>query len=114
MFPLMHEADRHHPKTMVVGARTADRSVYFVLSELQERRVQATDAFLAVYDPDLDTGHIYLRNGRSDDVTHVAGGMYELGGECYRPADLPLEKAIPVAAFFFAWQAFYPASEFPG
>lgn len=112
-FPVLHESDAFHAKEMVVGARTADRSGYFVLSELERDRVQATDSFLAVYDPDLDTGYIYATDGEEPAVTPAGDGTYELGGDTHAAADLPLDRQVSVEAFFFAWNAFYPASESP-
>lgn len=110
MFPLMHDSDRHHAKEMVVGARTEDRSAYFLLEELAGDRIQRTDSFVAVYDEDLHTGHLYRV---SDDVAVTArdDGRYELDGETYRASELPLEKPISLEAFYFAWNAFFPDSE---
>ncbi len=112
IFPLMHSSDRHHEKEMVVGARTSDRSVYFVLSDLARARVQSTASFVAVYDPGLDAGHLYLRGDEDPEVLPRGNGMYELGGQVYAASDLPLTSAISVEAFFFAWYSFYPESEF--
>lgn len=114
IFPLMHESSRHHAKRMVVGARTAERSVYFVLDELARDRVQATESFLAVYDPTLITGQIYATPGDEALAPEPApGGMYRLNGESYAADELPLERVVPVESFFFAWIAFYPESETP-
>lgn len=113
IFPLLHESARHHEKEMVVGARTSDRSVYFVMADLARAGVLSTSNFVAVYDPGLDVGYIYLTGGRSVDVRRVGDGAYELDGERYRADQLPLDRTIPVEAFFFAWNAFYPESEFP-
>lgn len=113
IFPLMHSSGRHHEKEMVVGARTAEHSAYFVREALEREGVQSTANFLAVYDPELDTGHVYLRDGRAPTVEPRGDGTYELDGETY-PADaLPLEKVVAVEGFFFAWNAFYPESETP-
>lgn len=114
IFPLLHESRRHHAKEMVVGARTAERSVYFPMHDLAKEGVLSTPHFVAVYDPGLDTGSIYRTDGEAVAVRRVAAGVYELGGERYGPEELPLERTIAVEAFFFAWHAFYPASEFPG
>jgi hypothetical protein len=113
IFPLMHASDRHHEKEMVVGARTHDRSVYFVMADLARDRVQETDSFLAVYDPELDTGYIYLRDGEAPEVTPRRDGRYSVGGQAYAADALPLEGLVSVEAFHFAWHAFYPASETP-
>ena len=113
IFPVMHPSDRHHEKEMVVGARTADHSAYFVIADLKRDRVQATSNFVAVYDPDLDTGYIYVTDGKAVQVLPGTGGQYEFAGASYAAGALPLEPAIPIEAFFFAWNAFYPRSEFP-
>lgn len=39
-------------------------------------------------------------------------GEHEGEGESYAVGELPLEPVMAVAAFFFAWYAFYPGSEF--
>jgi len=113
IFPLLHESGAHSPKAMVVGTRTAERSAYFVRDELAEDRVQRTDHFLAVYDPGLDTGHIYRLTGEAPEVSPVGEGRYEVDGEQYAADDLPLESVVSVEGFFFAWHAFYPDSETP-
>jgi hypothetical protein len=114
IFPLLHESGRHHDKEMVVGARTSDRSVYFVMADLAREGVLSTANFIAVYDPSLDTGYIYRTDGEAVDVRRVGDGAYELDGGRYRADQLPLERTVPLKAFFFAWHAFYPESEFPG
>lgn len=111
IFPLLHDSGLHHSKEMVVGGRTSERSVYFVLADLARERIQATDSFLAVYDATLGTGHIYAIDGQSPRVSARADGAYEVDGEVYAPDALPLESVIPIEAFFFAWHAFYPDSE---
>jgi hypothetical protein len=113
MFPLMHSSGLHHQKEMVVGARTADRSAYFVMKDLARDRILATASFLAVYDPDLDTGYIYVRGGQNPDMEPLVGGGYRVGGQVYAADALPLEQVVSVEAFFFAWNAFYPDSETP-
>lgn len=113
IFPLMHESDRHHPKAMVVGARTAERAAHFLLEELARERVQRTEIFVAVYDPELDTGHIYLRGDSDIEIRPGPRGRYRVGERTVRADALPLEKPVPVEAFHFAWHAFYPGSETP-
>lgn len=113
IFPLMHDSDRLHAKTMVVGGRTAERSVYFVLDELARDRVQATENFVAVYDPVLHTGRIYANGGEVPEIAEAADGRYQMAGETYEADELPLKSVIPIEAFFFAWHAFYPDSESP-
>lgn len=113
LFPLMHSSPLHHQKEMVVGGRTAERSAYFVMSDLARDRVLATPGFVAVYDPELDTGYLYVRNGDELDIAPLADGRYQVDGETHSPDALPLEPVVSVEAFFFAWNAFYPDSESP-
>ncbi len=113
MFPVMHRSDHHPAKEMVVGARTAERSAYFLLAELAREGVQRTAGFLAVYDSALDTAHIFDVSGREVRVTARGDGVYEFEGATYSAADLPLPEVVPVEAFHFAWHAFYPNSETP-
>jgi hypothetical protein len=111
MFPLMHSSPLHHQKEMVVGGRTAERSAYFVMSDLARDRILATASFLAVYDPDLDTGYIYVRDGENLDIEPLNDGRYQVRGEAYAPDALPLEQVVSVEAFYFAWNGFYPDAE---
>lgn len=113
IFPLMHSSDLHHPKEMVVGARTDRHSAYFVMSDLARDGMQSTANFLAVYEPDLNTGYIYVTGGREVAVEARGNGTYGLGGKTYAADAVPLPKAVSVEAFFFAWNAFYPQSETP-
>jgi len=82
-------------------------------AELERERVQSTENFLAVYDPALDTGHVYATAGDQPGVAPAAGGRYEMAGEAYPAGELPLERLVSVEGFFFAWHAFYPESETP-
>jgi hypothetical protein len=107
----MHESSRHRSKTMVLGARTATRSAFFVLSDLVRERVQATDNFLAVYDPRLDTGYIYVREVATPLPVAREEGKYLYAGALHRADGLPLAQPVAVEAFLFAWHAFYPNSE---
>lgn len=113
IFPLIHDSNAHHPKEMVVGARTSERSAYFVLDQLAEESVQRTGNFVAVYDPDLHRGVIYAADEEGPAVTPQGGREYEVDGETYDVEELPLERLASVEGFFFAWHAFYPDSETP-
>ena len=109
IFPLMHESDAHHPKEMVVGARTAEASVHVVLDDLKTHRVQQTGSFVAVYDASFSTGHIY-RADVLPEITPLEDNRYAIDGETYAPDALPLDALVSIEAFFFAWNAFYPSS----
>ena len=109
----MHESRRHPGKAMVLGARTATRSVFFVLSDIARDRVQSTPGFLAVYDSRLDTGYIYVREGDTGVPVARDDGQYEFQGKIHDADALPLAQPVAVEAFHFAWHAFYPRSESP-
>lgn len=113
LFPLMHNSNRYHAKTMVVGGRTENGSAYFVLDELRDQGVQVTESFLGVYDPVLDTGYLYRTEEDLGRISPAGDGSYEMNGQLHPAGELPLERVIPVEAFFFAWNAFYPDSERP-
>jgi hypothetical protein len=113
IFPLLHTSRRQHAKAMVLGARTAEHSAYFMMADLARDRVLRTDHFLAVHDAELDTGYIYRMPRTPVGVQAASGGMYEMDGRRYRPDALPLEEVVSVEAFHFAWHAFYPNSEYP-
>jgi hypothetical protein len=113
MFPLMHSSSLHHQKEMVLGGRTSERSAYFVMKDLARDRILATASFLAVYDRDLDTGYIYVRDGQDLDIEPRGDRTYAVDGEVFAPDALPLKQVVSVEAFFFAWNAFYPDSESP-
>ncbi len=111
IFPVMHESKRQHAKEMVVGARTSERSAYFVMAALSRNRLQATENFVAVHDRELDAGYVYLRDPKGPRVTPRTDGRFEVGGSAFRADALPLKRLVAVEAFHFAWHAFYPNSE---
>jgi len=111
IFPLMHRSSEHHLKTMVVGARTAEYSVHFVLDELASARVMRSESFVATYDDDLHTGFVYVADSDSPEVEPLDDGSFRVGDETYAADELPLRQVVAVQAFFFAWHAFYPDSE---
>ncbi len=107
IFSLMHEAEDHHEKEMVLGARTSEETVYVTMEDLESEKVLGTENFVAVYDDRYDTGYIY--SGQHSIERTEEGYMYE--GEVYEPDNLPLDKQVSVEAFYFAWNSFYPESE---
>lgn len=109
MFPLLHESNQYEAKTMVLGARTNQRSVFTTMDRLRDKQVVTSDNFLVVYDPILDTGYVYERPQR--EVVPRENNRYSYGSQTYAPGQLPLKSHVSVEAFFFAWQAFYPDSE---
>lgn len=120
-FPVLHEDDRHHPKEVVIGARSADGTVAFHKERLREERLLETAVggvpYVAVYHPGLDSAWVY----RNPDGIEVAvdddapdgdgftdGGAFAVDGTTHAADDLPLESVNAFDAMWFAWVAFYP------
>lgn len=110
MFPLMNPATNHKNKTMVLGARTENNSVYVTMKELRNQRTIRTKNFLIVYDAELDTGYIYSRDNGST-VKDLGGNRYKSNGDVYEASELPLEQHVSIEGFYFAWNAYFPDSE---
>ena len=109
LFPVMNEDGRFPPKSVVIGARTDATAVAFPLESLREAgRLELSgpsESFTAVYDPILETGHVF--RGRTSAEAAATGpgpfGVSWSGGP-------PLQPANSFAAMWFAWAAFYPQS----
>ena len=111
LFDILHDDERHHPKEVVVGARTADGPMAFHTDRLREDRLLETvvggTQYLAAYEPELDTGYIY-RNAAGDTYESQEDRFVTPDGE-HRPADgLSLDPVNAFDAMWFAWAAFYP------
>ena len=109
LFSPLSRDDRHHPKDVVVGARPVEGSIAFLKESLRDEGL-VTGAvggatFHAVYDPALDTAHVYRGDGT--DLSY-ADGQASVGGETFAPGALPLERVIDLDAMWFAWAGFYP------
>ncbi|TKX87429.1 DUF3179 domain-containing protein [Halorubrum sp. SS5] len=119
-FPPLASPEEGHPKSVVIGARTAAGAVAFDKATLLAEgtltgRVGGSDArVVAVADPGLATGHVY-RNPEGLSVESDGGG-YRVGGEGggFAAADLPLEEILAFDAMWFAWAGFYPDTAFVG
>ncbi|TKX42508.1 MULTISPECIES: DUF3179 domain-containing protein [unclassified Halorubrum] len=119
LFPPLASTEDGHPKSVVVGARTADGAVAFDKATLLDERVLTGTvggdgaAVVAVAEPALSTGHVY----RNPDGAAVAtdGDGYRVGGEGgLAAADLPLDRVLAFDAMWFAWAGFYPDTAFVG
>jgi hypothetical protein len=109
-FPVMNDDDRLHPKSVVIGARSADGAVAFRKQRLREDRLVETTvggvSYLAAYHPALDSAWVY-RN--PDDVSvGVDGERYVVDGAAHAADDLPLQSVNAFDAMWFAWAGFYP------
>lgn len=113
MFPLMEEGDRYETKQMVLGARNSERAVYFDLESLAGRGIQETESFIAVYDRELETGHIYEKNGNRRFRYEEGMAVDTETGDRFAPGELPFTSLVSIEGFYFAWAAFYPESEHP-
>ena len=109
-FEVTNEDGRLHPKTVVVGARTADGALAVQTdalrdASLMEATVGGTD-FATIYEPTLDTAVVYRNaEGRNLDFD---GEQPTVDGEAVEPEALPLERVVSFDAMWFAWAAAYP------
>ncbi len=112
LFENRYTSDRHHAKQWIYGVRTSEGAVAFLKETVRDNgTVDATvgdTSLLAVYDPALDTAHVY-RNPEEKTFVYDDIVTDELGNG-YRPDSLPLERMISVDAYWFAWVAFYPGT----
>jgi hypothetical protein len=129
LFAPLHEDDRYHPKSVVLGARTTEGAIAFPEPALRQRGLlegttSASDAtngtdtggtdtaeagtrLLAVYDPTLDAATVY-RNPEGLAFEYRKGTVIGPDGGSYAPDALPLEAVMGYDAMWFAWAGFYP------
>ena len=93
-----------------MGARTPDGAVAFDKSALLDERVMTGELggtpVVAVADPRLDTGHVYLNP--NERTVALDGGSVRVGEASYSPDDLPLTRVHTFDAMWFAWHGYYP------
>lgn len=114
MFEPYTEVDESlHPKSVVLGARSADGALAVEKEALAEAGVLEGDVggvpHVAVFDQALETGYIY-RNESAASVT-LEDGSAVMDGTSYHPGELPLERVLRYDAFWFAWNGYYPDTE---
>jgi hypothetical protein len=115
MFPALSPDDQIGDdiplKAVVIGARTGDGAAAFEKAFLREEGLAegtlAETPVLAVYDPGLDTGYVYL-NPDEREFEHRAGEVVDADGGTHAPDGLGLDQLIAFDAMWFAWAGFYP------
>lgn len=109
-FAPMHTDDRHPPKEVFIGARSADGAVAFHKNRLRrDRLLEATVGgvpYVAAYHSALDSAWVYRNPDRL--AVERAGGGYRVEGQDHSADALPLETVTAVDAMWFAWVGFYP------
>jgi hypothetical protein len=111
LFAPLSTDDRFEKKEVVIGVRPPEGAVAFHKDSLREAGLltgEVGDAtFHAVYDPPLDTAHVYRGDGTE---LRYADGQVSAGGETVVPDALPLERVVDLDAMWFAWAGFYPGT----
>jgi hypothetical protein len=111
LFPRLNADDRYHPKTVFMGARTADGAVAFRKDSLASERVMTghlgTTPVLAVFDPRFETGYVY-HNPDESTFEYADGTVTDADGTAYDPDSLPLHRVHTFDAMWFAWSGYYP------
>ncbi|MEF8785126.1 MAG: DUF3179 domain-containing (seleno)protein [Haloarculaceae archaeon] len=114
LFSPLREDDRHHPKTVFIGARTGDGKVAFSKDRLREESLLETDVggvpYLAAYHDALDSAWVY-RNPEDRTIVAAEEWYEDSTGEQYTADSLPLEAVNAFDAMWFAWAGFYPETE---
>ncbi|KTG11522.1 hypothetical protein AUR64_03185 [Haloprofundus marisrubri] len=114
LFDPLSEDTRANPKTVVLGVRTAHGALAFEKTSLLENRVLegelAGERFVAVADPALETGYVYVADADVDVEPNAAG--YDVDGEFARANELPLGRSLAFDAMWFAWAGFYPETNY--
>jgi hypothetical protein len=110
LFAALHEDDRFHNKTVVMGARTPEGAVAVPKDALRRKRVVEGEVgatpVVAVHDDRYDTAYAYL-NPEATAVERDGDGVV-VDGASHVPDDLPLERVHTFDAMWFAWAGYYP------
>jgi hypothetical protein len=99
-----------HPKAVVIGARSTEATLAVTKERLREAGAIETTidetTYLAVHDPDLDTGYIYRKTGAESIVVDDSNVLVDQ--ESYDPDSLPYDRLLRYDAMWFAWHGYYP------
>ncbi|MEF8773773.1 MAG: DUF3179 domain-containing protein [Halobacteriales archaeon] len=110
LFEPLSADDRFRKKRVFLGARAPAGAVAFDKAALLEKRVMAGELggipLVAVADPRLDTGHVYLNPDERS--VAVDGETVTVDGSTHEPNALPLTGVHAFDAMWFAWHGFYP------
>jgi hypothetical protein len=113
LFATLSDDDRFGRKRVFMGARTAEGAVAFDKSTLLDERVMRGELggtpVVAVADPRLDTGYVYLNP--EERAVSVEDGSALVDGSSYAPDDLPLARVHAFDAMWFAWHGYYPETD---
>ncbi|MEF8781030.1 MAG: DUF3179 domain-containing protein, partial [Haloferacaceae archaeon] len=110
LFEPLGDDDRFSRKRVFFGARTADGAVAFDKSTLLEERVMTGElgdaSVVAVADPRLDAGYVYLNP--EERAVAADGAKVRVDDSSYDPDALPLDRVHTFDAMWFAWHGYYP------
>lgn len=101
------------PKEVVIGGRTSDGAVAIKKSLLRDEKLAVGEVgettVLAVYDPTLDTGYLYM-NPEERSFEFRNGKVVDDAGGTSAPDSVPLDSLLAMDAMWFAWGGFYPTT----
>jgi hypothetical protein len=111
LFSPLSRDSRYVEKEVFVGARPPEGAIAFRKESLRRDGLltgDVGDATLhAVYDPALDTAHVYRGDGT--DLSY-SEGQVTVGDRTVAPDAVPLERVLDLDAMWFAWAGFYPGT----
>ncbi|MFC7096479.1 DUF3179 domain-containing protein [Halobaculum marinum] len=101
-------------KRVVFAARTADRALAFDRPAVMRADLLATDdgAFLAAYDPTLNTAHVYRAGEATVEPSGEKDGRFLVDGAVHDAAALPLAPVYSFDAMWHAVGGFYPEAAY--
>jgi hypothetical protein len=109
LFSPLSRDDRFEAKTVFIGARPQEGAIAFRKQTLRDKGILTGEVggetFHAVYDPVLDTAHVYRGDGTT--LTYTEGKV-TVDGEAVAPDAVPLDRVVDLDAMWFAWAGFYP------
>ncbi|WP_152041015.1 DUF3179 domain-containing protein [Salinigranum salinum] len=111
LFSPLSRDDTYREKEVVIGTRPGEGAIAFHKESLREAGLLTGEVggatFHAVYEPSLDTAHVYRGDG--SDLSY-ADGQVSVGGETVAPDAVPLDPVLDIDAMWFAWAGFYPGT----
>jgi hypothetical protein len=112
LFSPLREDPRFDAKEVFIAARTADGAIAFRKSSLRRqgmlRGTIGGTAYTAVYDPGLDTAHVFRD---PDGILSPQRLQFGPQGVLLDGAPVPLTSVVSYDVMWFAWAGFYPDTE---
>ncbi len=111
LFAPLSRDSRYMEKEVFIGVRPPEGAIAFRKESLRREGLLTGEVgettVHAVYDPTLDTAHVYRGDGT--DLSYREGQV-TVDGEPVAPDAVPLDRVLDLDAMWFAWAGFYPGT----